>query len=193
MSSFMKFLVNYRIYTAGARVVFPHPGSSCFWEAWKRHSYHHPPRDHGVRGASIVRMWTLVFDWPELGLISPVQFFFMVRIHSGLGGWIELINRQQQQELHQTKEISCVLEISGFSIDFCHQITVLRPALGIGFLSFGWDIPHFKISLTRLLKLFGKQSKIQKYAHSCKLDCEFFFMSWGSKFIPLPASGLNNR
>ena len=23
----------------GARVVFPHPGSSWFWEAWKRHSY----------------------------------------------------------------------------------------------------------------------------------------------------------
>ena len=23
---------------------------------------------------SIVRMWTLVFSWPQLGLISPVRF-----------------------------------------------------------------------------------------------------------------------
>jgi len=57
-----------------ARVVFPHPGSSWFWEARKRHSYRSPPRDLGVRGASIVRMWTLVFGWPQLGLISPVRF-----------------------------------------------------------------------------------------------------------------------
>jgi len=33
-----------------------------------------PPRNIGVRGASIVRMWTLVLGWPQLGLIWPVRF-----------------------------------------------------------------------------------------------------------------------
>jgi len=35
-----------------------------------------PPRELGMRGVSIVRMsqWTLVFSWPQLGLISPVRF-----------------------------------------------------------------------------------------------------------------------
>ena len=60
----------------GARVVFPHPGSSWFREAWKWHSYRPPPRDLGVRGASILRTWTrtLVFGWPRLGLISTLRF-----------------------------------------------------------------------------------------------------------------------
>jgi len=58
----------------GDHVVFPRPGSSWFWEAWIRHSYHPPPRDLGVRSVSIVRMWTLVFGWPQLGLISPLRF-----------------------------------------------------------------------------------------------------------------------
>ena len=40
-----------------ARVVFSHPGSLCFLEAWKQHSYRPTPRDLGLRGASIVRMW----------------------------------------------------------------------------------------------------------------------------------------
>jgi len=39
----------------GARMVFPRPGSSCFWKAWKRHSKRPTPRDLGVLGASIVR------------------------------------------------------------------------------------------------------------------------------------------
>jgi len=32
------------------------------------------PRDLGVRSVSIVQMWTLVFGWPQLGLISPLRF-----------------------------------------------------------------------------------------------------------------------
>jgi len=58
----------------GARVVFPHPGSSCFYEAWKQYSYRSTPRDCGVRSPLIVRMWTLVFGWPQLRLISPLRF-----------------------------------------------------------------------------------------------------------------------
>jgi len=60
----------------GARKVFPHPGSLWLWEAWKRHSYRPPPRDLGVRGASIVRIWTLVFGWPQLGLITTLRLPF---------------------------------------------------------------------------------------------------------------------
>jgi len=114
---------------------------------------------------------------------------FIVWKYSGLGGYVEFIKRQQQQQLHQTKEISYVLEISGFSFDFRPQITVLRHALRIWFLSFSWDITHLKTSWTRLLGLFVKKSKILKYAHSCKLVCEFVF--WVG--VQLPASGPNIR
>jgi len=69
----------------GAWVVFPRPGSSWLWEAWKRYSYRPPFRDLGVRGASIVRMWTLVFGWPQLGLISPLWFLSWSRYILGSG------------------------------------------------------------------------------------------------------------
>jgi len=69
----------------GARVVFPHPGSLWFWEAWKRHSYGLPPRDLGVRGVSVVWMWTLVFGWPELAHKSPVRLPSCSRFILGSG------------------------------------------------------------------------------------------------------------
>ena len=58
---------------------------SRFWEAWKWHSYCPPLRDLGVRGVSIVLMWTLVFDWPELRLMSQVRFSSRSRYILGSG------------------------------------------------------------------------------------------------------------
>ena len=80
----------------GARVVVPRPGSWWFWEAWTRHSYRPPPRDLGVRGASMVRCGLSCL----VGLNSDL-FRLCGSLH-GLdtfsGGWVELIKRQQQQQ-----------------------------------------------------------------------------------------------
>jgi len=39
-------------------------------------------------------VWTLVFGWPQLGLISPLRFPSWSQIHCGVGGWVKLMKRQ---------------------------------------------------------------------------------------------------
>jgi len=82
----------------GARVVFPHPGSSWFWEVWKWYSY--PPLPGTLACAAPrlcvvdTRVW-LTSSRTYIAFVVP----FMVQINSGLGGSVELIKRHQQQQL----------------------------------------------------------------------------------------------
>jgi len=77
--------------------VSPLPRIFMVWEAWRRHLYVPPPETLACaapRWYSVdSRVW-LTSTRTYIAFAVP----FMVQIHSGLGGWVELLKRQQQQQ-----------------------------------------------------------------------------------------------